>query len=270
VRARNTDGLWGPWSAPASFAPRAPGVPVGVRCETDWRQRTVTLRWRPNPEGAPPVQYEVHASDERGFTASREPYAVVVGGEKETVEFPANLLAETTACELVVVGPGAGGTGTPVSASIRGGTAGGHLASAGGPASCGGHCFFRVVAVDGDGVRSGPSDYAEAPRPLVYSRPPARILAGQTGVYAMQVTRSSGDLRCVSRGARRYCAAFRDADELDFILDEGPAFIELDGASGRMTFRPEAHHVGTHTVTVRVRNGQGGMDVQGFDLAVVP
>ena len=37
-----------------------------------------------------------------------------------------------------------------------------------------------------------------------------------------------------------------------------------------MTFRPEASHVGTHTVTVRVHNDQGDMDVQGFDLVVVP
>ena len=29
--------------------------------------------------------------------------------------------------------------------------------------------FYRVVAVDEHGRRSGPSDFAEAPRPIIYS-----------------------------------------------------------------------------------------------------
>ncbi len=34
---------------------------------------------------------------------------------------------------------------------------------------------FREQAFNDRGVRSGPSDYVEAPRPFVYSRPPLRI-----------------------------------------------------------------------------------------------
>ena len=245
VRARNGEGLWGPWSQTARFTPQAPAVPAEVRCETDWQRRTATLRWQPGSGGTAPARYEVYASDERGFTASREPYPVEVGGEEKTAQFPANLLAQTEARELVVIGGGA------------------PELQAGAP------CYFRVVAIDAEGQRSGPSDLAEAPRPFVHSPPPGPVRAGQETTHQMQVLHSRGDLRCVSRGPSRYFAAFRDGDVLDFILDEGPSFIELDGATGHLTFRPEASHVGTHTVTVRVHNGQGGMDVQGFDLVVI-
>jgi hypothetical protein len=36
-----------------------------------------------------------------------------------------------------------------------------------------------------------------------------------------------------------------------------------------MIFKPTAHHLGLHTVTLRVQNGQGGVDIQGFDLEVL-
>jgi hypothetical protein len=250
VRARNADGLWSAWSSAASFAPRAPAVPVDLRLVSDWETRTIALHWRPG-DGSRSVahHYEVYGSDERGFTARREPYDVFVGkseegGSKgdETVEFPANLLSRTEATSLVVVG------GDPGASTSR--------------------CFYRVVAVDEACERSGPSDYVEAPRPFIFSLPPGQIRAGAAATYQMEALRSAGDLRCLSDGSRRYIAAFRDADELRFILDEGPSWIELDEASGVMTFSPEARDASTHTVTVRVQNGQGGVDVQGFDLEV--
>jgi hypothetical protein len=62
--------------------------------------------------------------------------------------------------------------------------------------------------------------------------------------------------------------AIRDGDSVSFVLDEGPEFTELDTASGTLTFRPEPRHASTHTVTIRAKNGQGGVDVIGFDLVV--
>jgi len=137
VRTRNADGLWGPWSPVWSFTPQASGVPQNLRLETDWEARTIILHWQPDPRGTPPVRYEIHGSDERGFTASREPYPVVMGRDQENGTFPANLIATTTATSLTVVGPEI-------------------------PDEKGNRAFYRVVAVDADGARSGPSS---TPRP---------------------------------------------------------------------------------------------------------
>ena len=246
VRARNGDGLWSGWSRTASFQPRAPAVPAFLRLVCDWEARTIALHWRPGDGSCTlPHHYEVYGCDERGFTASRELYRVFEGGsEDETVEFPANLLGTAEATSMVVVG----------AVSCLG--------------ASGNRCFYRVVAVDETGERSGPSDYVEAPRPFIFSRPPVRIRAGVVTTYQLQVIRSIGDLRCISDGTSRYFAAFRDADELSFILDEGPPWVELEEATGAMRFSPQARDASTHTVTVRVQNGQGGVDVQGFDLEV--
>ena len=161
-----------------------------------------------------------------------------VAGGGEDVDFPANLLATTSATSLTF------------SASNN-------------------RCFYRVVAVDADGRRSAPSDFAAAPRPFIYSQPPASIVAGQVSTYQVETLRSIGDLRAISEGPKRYLTCFRDADELHFILDEGPDFLELDADTRLLTARPGPEYISTHTVTIRTHNGQGGVDVQGFDLEVV-
>jgi hypothetical protein len=51
------------------------------------------------------------------------------------------------------------------------------------------------------------------------------------------------------------------------LLRYAPA-LELDEATGVMRLSPGARDASTHTITVRVQNGQGGVDVQGFDLEV--
>ena len=248
VRARNDGGLWGPWSEVWSFTPRAPGVPRDLELATDWETRSITLRWRPAEEGSRPARYEIHGSDERGFTASADSYAVYDGTKSRDV--PGNRLADTGDTSIVVAG-----AGVPPEAGNRG--------------------FYRVVAVDAAGVRSGPSDYVEAPRPFIYSTPPTAIAAGERLQYQVRAIRSIGDLRAITDPEKqedpgaggRYQAAFRDGDELLFILDEAPPFISLDRETGVMTLAPGPADVSTHTVTIRVQ-GHGGVDVQGWDIRV--
>ncbi|MBT3603985.1 MAG: hypothetical protein HN521_13070, partial [Candidatus Latescibacteria bacterium] len=88
--------------------------------------------------------------------------------------------------------------------------------------------------------------------------------------YQIQAIQSIGDLRCESKGPRRYFSAFRDGDTLRYLLDEGPDFIELDEKTGLLTAHPKTQDISMHTVTLRVQNGQGGMDMQGFDMCVIP
>ena len=127
VRARNKEGVWGPWSRTWSFTPGGPGVPLEVRLEKG------VLRWKANA-----ARYRIYGSDEKGFSVTDEPYGISVGRSKDVSPRQlANFVAETDRTELAV----------------------------------GGRAFYRVVALDEAGVRSGPSDYAAAPRPFFTGEP---------------------------------------------------------------------------------------------------
>jgi hypothetical protein len=245
VRARSAGGLWGPWSETSSFTCLAPGVPLGVKFEMDWDTRQGHLSWRANEQGQRPAKYEIYGCDERGFSVHQQEHFIVTGESDADGKrlMAANYMFTTESTHAVVVGN---------------------------ELPCGNYAFYRVAAVDTQGTRSGPSAFAEAPRPLVVTSLPESIPANSTTTVMLQSIQSIGDLRAESDGPQRYRMALRDGDDITFLLDEGPDFIELDPKSGTMTLRPESQHTSTHTVTLRVKNGQGGVDVVGFDLLVTP
>ncbi len=251
VRARDARGVWGPWAAGRSFRCEAPGVPLDLSLKTDPQAGTATLVWAPNPQGTVPVRYAVFAADEKGFTVSRVPFRKLVGrgfcrtqeeyAAKQDVatkvEEPANLLAETAACSLRVVGP-----------DLRS-----PLAN---------RAFYRVVAVDAAGRESGPSDYAAVPRPFIWGLPGATAQVGQAWHSQPGIIRSSGDVLC--RGG--YNPAFWTPDVLDFALVEAPPWLGIDAASGVLSGTPPT--AGECAVVWRVRNERGSEAVQRFMLQV--
>ena len=98
--------------------------------------------------------------------------------------------------------------------------------------------------------------------------PPAQARANHETIYQIQSLRSIGDLRSESNGPQRYFSAFRDSETLHYLLDEGPPFITLDPDDGQLRAAPGPEHLGFHTITFRVLNDRGGVDLQGFDLEV--
>jgi hypothetical protein len=70
VRARSTEGVFGPWSKVFSFAAVAPAVPANPHARFDKDSRTAALSWEPGAGGAQPVRYRIFGSAERG--AGRE------------------------------------------------------------------------------------------------------------------------------------------------------------------------------------------------------
>ncbi len=258
VRARSAEGVWGPWSQVAQFRISAPGVPQQVSLMMDWETRIGTLRWRPNPLGTRPVSYEIYGSDERGFSARRQPYEIYLGNQSEprSEEIPGNLVAVVDAEDSLVE--------TNARDSQRFPVLGSHVEESFQRA------FYRIVAVDAEGVRSGPSGLITAPRPFVTTTLPRQIHANRVTTMQIHCLRSRGDLRSESIGPRRYHSAFRDGDELEFLLDEGPDWISLT-TTGLLTMTPPAvGALGNHTVTLRIRNGQGGVEMLGWDVDVQP
>jgi hypothetical protein len=155
VRARNAEGVWGPWSRTWTFTAGGLQVPVDVRVDQG------VLRWKPDAAAS---RYRVYASDERGFTVSDRPYEVLVG--RSTEVWPANFVAETEASELAVLGPGAVNK-----------------------------AWYRVVAVAASGARSGSSVAAAAPRPYVVVEPRLVVRVGESCRGRVSSVCSLGDLR---------------------------------------------------------------------------
>jgi hypothetical protein len=207
VRAKNGKGVWGPWSATWSFTPRGPASPTDVTLVVDSDRGTGVLRWRPNPAGRKPAKYRVYGSDEKGFSISDAPYKAVVGESKVVAaDRPANFMTEISATEAPVIGAG-----------IK-------LPNAN-------RAYYRVVAVDEKGNRSGPSEFAETSRPLLWSRPVTAAKVGSEYRYVASATRSLGDLR-TRVVAGKETMNYWDVEYPRFALRQGPAWLRIDERTG--------------------------------------
>lgn len=214
VRARDDRGVWGPWSSTWSFTPRGPAVPRDVRLEFDRGRNRGILRWSLGPSGRKPSAYRVYASDEKGFSIGDRPYRVTVGASGTLPpEFPANFVAENPAVELEVVGP---------RVSLPGAN----------------KAYYRVVAVDPAGNRSGPSDYAAASRPVLISEPVTGATRGMPYRYQVAVIRSLGDLRTRVVGGKE-TMGFWDVERPRFAIERGPRWLAIDPTTGLLSGTPD-------------------------------
>jgi hypothetical protein len=219
VRAQDDKGVWGPWSQTWSFTPRGPAYPLNVTLDYDQAKGVGILRWQANPLGRPPVKYRVYGSDEKGFTIADKKYQGIVGVSKEEMSswspwFPANFIAETTAAELPVLG-----SAVDLPAANK--------------------TFYRVVAVDEQDQRSGPSDYATAPRPVIYSRPVLNAEVGTEYRYQLSANRSLGDLSARMADTQQVKGYF-DIEKPKFALQRGPRWLKIDEATGVLSGTPDA------------------------------
>ncbi len=214
VRAKDGQGVWGPWSPTWTFTAGGPAPPHGVRLEVEPYGTRGVLRWTANPMGRKPAAYRIYASDEKGFSANDTSYQVTVGVSQDLPsEFPTNFVAETPNTELEVLGPGVKPTE-------------------------GNKAFYRVVAVDDAGNRSGPSDYAASPRPLVVSAPVTLATKGTSYRYSLLAIRSLGDLRTrVVNG--KETMSFWDVERLRFAIERGPRWLSIDPATGLLSGTPD-------------------------------
>ncbi|MBI3469494.1 MAG: hypothetical protein HY000_41360 [Planctomycetes bacterium] len=225
VRAQDDKDVWGPWSETWSFTPRGTAPPLDVTLQFDGARHLGVLRWMPNPMGRRPVAYRIYASDEKGFSVSDKPYSVTVGVSKELPSiFPANFVTETGATELAVVG-----TDVAIPGANK--------------------VFYRVVAVDASGKRSGPSDYAASPRPVIFSKPVTKARKGVEYRYQVSAVRSLGDLRMRIEGGKE-TLSFWDIERPRFAIERGPRWLAIDEATGLLSGAPDG--VGKSEVVIAV------------------
>jgi hypothetical protein len=231
VRAQDDKGVWGPWSKTWSFTARGPSHPLDVTVDYDQAGNLGTLRWKANPIGRAPVKYRIYGSDEKGFTIADQRYQSVVGVTKEEMAdwnpwFPANFIAETTATELAVL---CDDIDMPTANKT----------------------YYRVVAIDELGKRSGPSDYAVAPRPVIYNKPAVTARVGTEYRYQMRANRSLGGLSSRMVDDRQISGYF-DIEKPRFTLVQGPAWLGIDKTTGVLSGIPDVPGSTDVTVTVTI------------------
>ena len=221
VRARDAKALWGPWSKTFSFTAGGPGVPTNLAMSFDEQARTVRISWRDDPEGERPVAYKVYGSDEKGFTVSDTEYQVWMGNQENLPHgwqpTPANLMTTTQRRSIQVVGPGL------------------ELPNAN-------RAFYRVVTVGASGIESGPSDYIEMPRPLIYTPSTIQARAAQPLQATVASIRSMGDLRCrtLDDPQKSYNAAFWQVEHPVYSLAEAPEWLAINAETGELSGTPPA------------------------------
>jgi hypothetical protein len=219
VRAMDAKGVWGPWSRAFCFTARGAAHPLDVTLDWDQAKGVGTLKWKPNPAGRKPAKYRVYGSDEKGFTVMDKPRQLDLGISARTEMAawnpwaPPNFIAETADTQLVVMGPDANPAGNKT--------------------------YYRVVAVDEQGKRSGPSDYCAGPRPVIYSKPPVTAKVGKEYKYQVKVNRSLGHLSGRMQGGNQVAGYF-DVEKPRFTLARGPAWLKLDEAAGILSGIPVA------------------------------
>ncbi|MBM4040784.1 MAG: hypothetical protein FJ290_19950 [Planctomycetes bacterium] len=219
VRAMDAKGLWGPWSKTFSFTARGAAYPLDVKLDWDEAKGVGTLTWKANPVGRKPAKYRVYGSDEKGFTVMDKPRQLSLGVSAKTdmKEWnpwaPPNFIAETADTQLVAMGPDVGPAGNKT--------------------------YYRVVAVDEGGKRSGPSDYAVGPRPVIYTRPVLTAKVGEPYSYKVGANRSLGDLTSRMQGENQVSGYF-DIEKPRFALAQGPAWLKMDEATGVLSGTPDA------------------------------
>jgi hypothetical protein len=161
--------------------------------------------------GTPPAKYRVYGSDEKGFTIHDTPYEVKLGDTKELANpFPASFVAEVPGTSLEILG-----TGYAIPNANK--------------------AYYRVVAVDANGKRSGDSDYIEAPRPFIYSVPVTSAPAGQPYRYQVKAIRSIGDLTRRDAAKPKPGAKFWKIEPLKFSLTQKPGWMSVNPDTGLIT-----------------------------------
>jgi hypothetical protein len=127
--------------------------------------------------------------------------------------------------------------------------------------------YYRVVAVDEHGNRSGPSDFAEAQRPILWSRPVTAAKVGSEYRYALAAIRSLGDLRTRVVGGKE-TMNYWEIESPRFALRQGPAWLKIDERTGVLSGVPKSPGKVVITVTATIDREVRKLDEQALSWGV--
>src|SRR5204863_1687711 len=117
------------------------------------------------------------------------------------------------------------------------------------------------------GNRSGASEFAEAPRPILYSRPITEAKVGAKYRYALAAIRSLGDLRTRVVSGKEM-PSYWDVERPRFALQQGPAWLTVDADTGLLAGVPDQPGKVTVVVTVTIDREVRNWDVSALSWGV--
>ena len=129
------------------------------------------------------------------------------------------------------------------------------------------HAYYRVVAVDDNGNRSGPSDLAEAPRPFLYSRPVTNAKVGTRYRCSLSTLRSLGDLRTRVIDGKE-TMSFWEVEAPRFALRQAPPWLELDPVTGLLSGIPDRPGEFPVVVTATLEHEIRTLDAQALSWGI--
>ena len=220
VRAMNDKGVWGPWSKTWSFTARGLAYPLDVTLDYDQAKGVGILKWKANPVGKKPAKYRVYGSDEKGFT-----------------------IADQSVPEHRRRDQGGNGGLEPLVPGELHRRDHGHGTGGDGPR--------RLLARSqqdllprGGGGRTGQAQRAVRLRDGPAARDLQQARGGQPRSAPSTATRSRanrslGDLSARMKGDDQVSGYF-DIEKPRFALDQGPAWLKIDEATGVLSGTPDA------------------------------
>jgi hypothetical protein len=128
--------------------------------------------------------------------------------------------------------------------------------------------YYRVVAVDEHGNRSGPSDLAEAPRPFLYSRPVTTAKVGTRYRCSLSTLRSLGDLRTRVIDGKE-TMSFWEVEAPRFDLRQAPPWLKLDPVTGLLSGIPDRPGEFPVVVTATLEHEIRTLDAQALSWGIV-
>lgn len=235
VRAKNRNGIWGPWSHTETFTFKAPNKPTGLILSV--KDQDIRLSWDANKQAK---YYEVYGSNEKAFIPSKTDYTMGINRTDMTAKqivCPKNYIQDVKTSYINLT-----------QMDLK-------------------YCY-RVIAVDKKGNSSIASEYVCLPHPWIFKDSICSYAyAGSPYSSYAKCVSSIGMMRFNRTNENPMYTDYTEADHVAFHL-EGPAWLKIRDYDGYLYGTPNNFDAGINIFTLKMESVKGNKDSIQFEIFV--